>query len=247
MTQVQAYGGKKQREGNRQRHDDGAAHVAERNQQDQDYQDDAFGQVVQYGVGGEVHEFAAVDEGDQFHARRENVGVQILDLLVDIHERLVGFSALAQQHNSGDYVLIVDDLAVFAPDRSSELSQPDLGALRHHSNVLHTQRRAIFRRNDRAFNVFDVADESYRAHVDLLQALFDEAAAGIQVVAGKLLFDLTDAEAVGHQPVGINPYLVFTGGTSEARHVHDVGHGLEVLLYYPVFERLQFHDVVLRI
>ena len=89
--------------------------------------------------------------------------------------------------------------------------------------------------------------QAHFADVDLLQARFDEAAAGVGVVVGELLLHLRQAQAVGDQLVGIDAHLVFARGAAEAGDVHDVGHGLEILLHHPVFERFQFHHVVLRI
>ena len=99
----------------------------------------------------------------------------------------------------------------------------------------------------RVLDVVHVLDQTHFAHVDLLQAGFDEAAAGIGVVVGELLLHLADAEAVGDQLVGIDANLIFARGAAEAGHIHDVGNGLEVLLDHPVFERLQLHHVVRRI
>ena len=85
------------------------------------------------------------------------------------------------------------------------------------------------------------------AHVDLLQTLLDEAAAGVGVVVGELLLDLGEAQAVGDQFVGIDAHLIFARGAAEAGHVDDIGHGFEILFDDPVFERLQLHRVIRRI
>ena len=61
-------GGEQQRKRNGQRHDQRAAHVAQEQEQNDRHQDDAFGQVVQHRVGGEVHQVAAVQERHDLHA-----------------------------------------------------------------------------------------------------------------------------------------------------------------------------------
>ena len=101
--------------------------------------------------------------------------------------------------------------------------------------------------DDGVFDVLRGGHQSHGAHVDLLQARFDEAPAGVDVVVGELLLHLADAQPVGHQFVRIDANLVFAGDPSEAGHVHHVGHGLELLLEHPVLQRLQLHDVVLRV
>ena len=92
-----------------------------------------------------------------------------------------------------------------------------------------------------------VSDQAHFANIDLLQPGFDEAAACVGVVVGELLFHLGDAEAVGDQFVGIEAHLILARGAAEARNVDDVRNRLEIFLDHPVFERLQFHHVVLGI
>ena len=107
-------------------------------------------------------------------------------------QRRVRVGAFAQQHDAGDHVVVVDDLAVLAADRAGELAQPDLRPLRHHGDILHAQRRAVLGREHRVLDVVHVADQAHFAHVDLLQAGFDEAAAGVDVVVGELLLHLAE-------------------------------------------------------
>ena len=54
------------REGNSECNNDCAAHVAKENKENNHHQDDSLGQIVVYGVGGEVEQFASVDEGTIF-------------------------------------------------------------------------------------------------------------------------------------------------------------------------------------
>ena len=61
--QVETGGGKQQREGNGEHDDDCAAHVAEKEKENDRDQDHSLGQVVQHGVRGEVEQVAAIDEG----------------------------------------------------------------------------------------------------------------------------------------------------------------------------------------
>ena len=91
------------------------------------------------------------------------------------------------------------------------------------------------------------SDQAHFPNVDLLQTGFDEAPAGIHVVVGELLLHLGEAEAVRDQFVGIDADLVFARGSAETGNVDDVGHGFQILLDDPVFDRLQLHDVVVRI
>ena len=93
-------------------------------------------------------------------------------------------------------------------------------------------------------NVLYVADEPDLANVDLLQARFDETAAGIDIVVGELLLHLGKAESVSNQLVRIDAHLIFAGRATEAGNIDNVGHRLEVFLDDPIFQRFQFHHVV---
>ena len=138
--------------------------------------------------------------------------------------------------------------AVGAVNGLADLAQPDLRPLRRPSRCRSTRSGVPFLVLRTVCSMScDVGDEADRAHVDLLQAGLDEAAAGVHVVVGELLLDLADAQAVGDQLVRIDAHLVFAGDAAEAGHVDDVGHRLELLLEHPVLERLQLHHVVRRI
>ena len=63
----------------------------------------------------------------------------------------------------------------------------------------------------------------------------------------ELLLHLGQAESVSDQLVRVDANLIFARGAAEAGNVDDIGHGLEVFLDHPIFERLQFHHVVSRI
>jgi hypothetical protein len=66
--QLQTGRGEQQRKRNGQRDDDRAAHISQEQKQNDHDQNDAFREVVQHGMRGEVHQIAAVDEGNDFHA-----------------------------------------------------------------------------------------------------------------------------------------------------------------------------------
>ena len=72
-------------------------------------------------------------------------------------------------------------------------------------------------------------EEPERADIHLLQASLHEAAAGIDVVIGKLLLHLADAQSVRHQLVRIDTHLVLPLGAAEVGNVHDVRNRLEFL------------------
>ncbi len=202
---------------------------------------------MQHRVRRVVHQVATVKERHDLHAGRQNPLVKFLHLGVNVFDDRVGVGALAQQDDAFDHVRVVHNLAVVSPQRLADLPESNARTLGHGADIFDAQRRAVLRFDDRVFDVLDVGNQADGAHVDLLQAGFDEAPAGIHVVIRQLLFDLPDGQAIGDQPARIDSDLIFPRDAAEADNIHHVGHGLELFFKRPVFERLQLHQVILRI
>ena len=66
----------------------------------------------------------------------------------------------------------------------SDAAQPDLRPLHNRRNVSNVNGRAVLSLNDGLPDILHVFEEPDRAHVDLLQALLDETASGIDIVIG---------------------------------------------------------------
>ena len=71
VTEIEKNGGEKKCEGNRDRDDQRAANVPQKNKKDERNQDHAVGEISQNGVRGVVHQVAAVEMGNEFYARRQ--------------------------------------------------------------------------------------------------------------------------------------------------------------------------------
>src|ERR1700744_2402441 len=128
--------------------------------------------------------------------------------------------------------------------RFADLTESNLRSLYDRSNVFYSKRRTRLRLENRVLNVADVSIEANLSNVDLLLALFDETPTGVDIVVGKLLLDLTDAQPVGDEFVGIDPYLVLARNAAEARNIDNSGNRLELLFERPVLDRLEVHVVV---
>ena len=109
MPQVQADGGEQQGERNGQGDDQRAANIAQEDEQNDRNQNDSLGQVVQHRAGGQMHQVAAVEKRDHLHARRKDVPVQFLDLVVNCVQCGVAIGALAQEFTPA---------AIFAAEKS---------------------------------------------------------------------------------------------------------------------------------
>src|SRR6266404_1569007 len=244
---VETDGCEQQREWNGDRDDECAANISEEDKEDQRYQDHAHGEIVQDGPGGIVNQFAAVQKRDDGYPRWKNALAQLFHFLVNRDQSGVRVCALAQQNDAFDNVIVVDDPAVRAVNRVPDFAQTDFWSLRHLRNIANPQWCAALRLDDGLFYIVDTAKQPDGPHIDLLHTGFDETAAGIHIVVGQLLLHLRQIQTIRNQLVRIDANLIFPGYSSEADHVDYVRHRFELLCECPILERLQFHQVVLRI
>ncbi len=73
-----------------------------------------FGQVMQDRMGGEVDQVAAIDEGNDFYPLRQDLIVQLHDLLVDALQDRLRIGTLLQHCDTRDDIIVIDDLPVLA-------------------------------------------------------------------------------------------------------------------------------------
>src|ERR1700722_5046211 len=244
FIEVEAYGSEEERERNGERDDECAAGISEEEEEDYGDEQDAFGEIFQDRVRGEMHEIAAVEERGDFHTRREDLVIQLVFFFMDGDEGFVGVSAFAEKDDAFDDVVVVNDSSVRAVNSLPYLSQTNARALGYGGDVFHAKGGTVFRGEDGLLDVLDVAEQAHDADIDLLQAGFDEATAGVGVVVSELLLDLGDAQAMGDEGVGIDADLIFAGNAAEAGDVNNGGHGLELLFEGPILDGFEFHQVV---
>src|SRR5215831_12412823 len=125
-----------------------AANVAEKHEEDDRHENDAFRQVVHHRVCREVEEVAAIEMRHDLHAGRQKAIVQLPHFRVDRIERRVRVRPFSQQHDAGDDIVVVEDAAVDPMDGLAELTEPDLGAFFNRGDVAYAQRRSVLRRED---------------------------------------------------------------------------------------------------
>ncbi len=247
VPQIEAQAGKQKRERNGERDDQRAAKVAEEDEQNDRDQDDSLGQVVEHGMRGQLHQFAAIEVRNDLHARRQEMLVEEVDLLVQGGQHVVGVGAFAQQHGAGHDVGIVHDLSGLAMNGFAKLAQPDPRSLPHNADIAHAHRNPVLRFEHDGADVSRGFDQSHRPDVDGLRSALDEAAAGVDVVVCQGLLHLPDAETVGDQLVRVHLHLVLACGPAENGNVDHVRHGLQLLDDHPVLERLQLRHVIVRV
>src|ERR1039458_3426618 len=163
VIQVEADGREQQGKRNGERHDQRSTRIAQEHEKDQGHQDDAFGEVVQHRVSGEVNQDAAVEERHNFHAGGQDVIVELVHLFMDRVEGFVGVGAFAKQHDAFHHVAVIDHFAIGAVDGLADLAEADLGALRDGGDIGDANGRAVLRLDDGLFDVANGLELAYGA------------------------------------------------------------------------------------
>ena len=135
MAQVETNGREEKGEGYGERNNQGAANVAEEDEENDDDETDAFREIVEDRVSGVVDEVAAVEVGDDPDSFGKDAIVQLGDLLVNGGQGGIFIGALLEEENAIDGVAVVDDLAVFAMEGIAHLAEPHTRAFGHVSDV----------------------------------------------------------------------------------------------------------------
>src|SRR5260370_4888845 len=132
-------------------------------------------------------------------------------------------------------------------DRLADLAESNLWTLYHGSNIFNPQPSAGLRLQNGLLDVLDVFVKADFTNINLLLTLLDEAAAGVRVICGELLFDLADAESIGDEFVRVDSYLVLARDATEARDIDNARYGFELLFDRPVLKGFEVHVVVERV
>ena len=133
----------------------GAAHVAQKQEEDDGDQDHAFGEVVLDRVHGVIR---PASERSRKGTTLTPLGsrMPLFSLSTSAWMRLqhrVGVVAFLQQDDAFDGVGVVDNGAVGPVRGAADLAEADLGALGDRGDVPDPDRRAVLRLHDGVFNV----------------------------------------------------------------------------------------------
>src|ERR1700733_13685361 len=182
MAQVEEYRCKEQGKRNGERNNEGAAYISEKEKQDDRYQDHSLAKVMQHCVERVMKQIAAVEHRDDLHTLRQDVIVEFVHLLVNRFERRAFFGSLAHQHTALDDIGLIHDDAVQTMIGSRHVSQANSGAPFHDRDVFYANGCPLRSREHGILDILNAAEESKCADVQLLQSLFDKAAARVRVV-----------------------------------------------------------------
>ena len=192
MAEVEQDRGEEKREGDRKRHDECTAKVAEEQEKYDNHQGDALAQVVQDCMRGVTDQVAAVKIRDDLHARRQHVAINVVHLFVQGYQGLFGVGSFAQQHDALNHVIVIYNFAVLARQRFAEFSQPDFCALRNLGDIANADGRAILRLQHGGAHVVNRLHQAHNANVEGLLASFNEASSGVHIIRRQSLLHLGD-------------------------------------------------------
>src|SRR3984957_10023294 len=208
VAQIQPDRGKEQRERNGESDDESGTNIQKEQEKNDADQNHALCQVMHYRVQGEMQEIAAIQHGNDRHARGQDAVVEFVHLLVNRIERRLFFGAFAHQHRTLNDIRLVDDAAILHVVRSGHVAQSNLGALGDFRNVFHSKSGSGLSLQDGLLNIVHIAEEPQGTNIHLLHPDLNEAASGIDVVVSELLFDLSDTQSVRDQLVWVDAHLV---------------------------------------
>src|ERR1700729_3581364 len=107
-----------------------------------------------------MQQIAAIQERDDLPSRRQDLRIELVDLLVDTNQGGIGVVALLQQDDAFDHIVVIKDLVVLQPNGLAYLAQADLRSLLDGGNVPDLQSSSVGRFELGLFNVVDVPVEA---------------------------------------------------------------------------------------
>src|SRR5580658_4618844 len=125
-----------------------------------------------------MEQIAAIEHGNDLHTLGQNVIVELVHLFVNPIDRRAFFSPFAHQHAALDDVGLIYNDAVRTMIGSGHAPQPNSGAPVDDRDVLYANWGPIRSGQHGILDILHTPETSERSDVQLLQALFDEAAAG---------------------------------------------------------------------
>src|SRR5271166_1111314 len=216
----------------RDRDNEGPAEVPHHDQNGDRADDQLLADGTAHGLDGPVDQWSPIVEGhdpDALGQARLKGSDFLLDLLSD-RERV---PAEAHHHHSPD-----DLLAVLLQDAAAK-RRTDL----HSAEGFHVDRSAVPLGDYRAADVVEALDPADRTDQVLGVPLVDDPAADGRIRPGDGGVDLTQADAVSAELVGVEVDLVFLGSAADGGDFRHTRHAVELVAYIPVLNGTELAQV----
>ena len=218
MSEVEQRENGHQGERDAHRDDEGAARAAEKDDENQEYERDAFENRLADLVDGGAHQIVAVDVGLDPHAGGRQFGIQFGHLGVDTLQGLRRILILQHQDDAFDGV----GIRILA-----EYAFAFLVAERGAPQVAHQDGSAAHLGDDDGADLLQIMNQPHPADHIALIAARNPAAPRIGVVVVDGIDDIGDAEAIALQLPGIQVQLVFGGEAAEVGVIDHPGNGFQ--------------------
>src|ERR1035438_8937129 len=112
--------GKQQGQRNGERHDDGRTKIDQEENQDNQHQDHAAEQVVFHGIGGQLHQVAAIVKGVNLNVGREDLLVEFLGLSFDALENVLRLLSTQHENDAFHRIVVVLETEFAQPWRMAD-------------------------------------------------------------------------------------------------------------------------------
>ena len=213
-----------ERHRNRQRHNGRSARAAQKQQQHDGHQGDAFGQRHAHRVQGGIDERGAVQVRHHLHALGQQVAVEVVHRSMDTLQGFRRVVVLEQQGDAFDGVRVV----VFAQNAA-----PLHIAVGQLAQVFDKHGHAVFDLDDHVAHVVQRAQQPYAAHHIALLPTVHHAAAAVGVVLVDGRFDITQREAILGQTIRVQLQHELGGQAPKIGHIDNAGHLFEARNHRP--------------
>src|SRR5271157_1968612 len=221
-------------DGHRQgdRDDECPAEVTHHDQDGDRADDQLLADGTAHGLDGPVDQRSPIVEGHDPDTLGQ-ARLQGCDLLLDLLSDCQRVPAVTHHHHSPD-----DLLAVLLQDATAK-RRTDLDS----AQVLHVDRSAVPLGDDNIADVVEALDPADRADQVLGVPLVDDPAADSRIRPGHGGVDLTQADAVSTELVGVEIDLVFLGSAADGGDFRHSRHAVELVTNIPVLNGPQLAQV----
>ena len=177
-----------------------------------------------------MHQVAAVVIGADLHVLGQHLFVQLLGLLLDALQDVLGLFAAAHQDDAFHRVVVLVE---------PEFPQARGMANHHIADVADAHGSAIVAGHHDGANILGIARQAQAAHVVELPALRVKPAAGVGVVRGESLHHLRNRKVKAIEPCRIKQHLVLHHRAAKAGIVRHAGDRFISALQNPILEGFQ--------
>ena len=216
---------------NHQRGDECGAEIAEQQEQNQDHQQRALGEVRRYGPDGCVDQLGAVQDGANANAGRQGAA-DLLDLRINRGCDRPAVAADQHQHRPEHRLVAVDAGA----------AEPQIASDGQGCDVLEVDRHVVTRRDDDVADLLQRLDPAAGAHHVALTEPLDIIGPAACIVGLDRADQLVHRQAVADELRRVGLHLILLDVAADGVGARDPTHGLQLRPDDPVLYGAQIDE-----